>query len=115
MAETLTNNGLGVPGFDLSQHIVDDRTSAKPHVDEEGGVTVGAFSRLAFEKQTPYMNPNGYHEYPKCVTFGSFSGVAKDATHEAQLKAKHAPSAPPSGQGNQNPVRPAGVPGAQRN
>lgn len=113
MAESLVNNGLGVPGFDLTQHIIDDRTSDKPHVDEEGGITAGAFSKLAFEKQTPYMNPNGYHEYPKCVVIGSFKGVANSAKHEAELKAKYAPSAPAGGPANVQ--RPAGAPNAPRN
>lgn len=111
----LVNNGLGCAPFDLTQHIIDDRGNGL-HVDGAGGVTAGAFSKLAFEKQTPYQHKAGYTEYPKCVSFGSFNGIANDARHEAELKAKHAPaaSAPSGSQAQRPPVAPAAPGQAQR-
>ena len=110
----LAVNPLGIPNFDMSQHIAADRQSEVPHISEDGSITAGAYSRLLFEKQQTYRPEDGrFYEYPKCVTFGKFNGVARDAAHEAELKAKYSPVAPPAGgQGNQAP-RPAGAPAAQ--
>lgn len=99
----LVLNPLGVPNFDLSQHIAED-----DHRSEDGSVNAGAYSGLLFQKQQPYRGEH-YYEYPKCVTFGKFKGVAKSAEHEEELKAKYAPAQtpPPQGAGNAQ-VPPAG-------
>ena len=73
--------GAQIPNFSLDAYLL-----SQP---EEKRGTVGAYAQLLEINQQKIPNSPRYIEYPKCVKYGTWQGVAKDATHDAALRAKY--------------------------
>lgn len=73
--------GSQIPNFSLDAYLL-----SQPE-DKRG--TVGAYAQLLEINQQKIPNSPRYIEYPKCVKYGTWQGVAKDATHDAALRAKY--------------------------
>lgn len=72
--------GAQLPAFSLDAYMLS--------IGKKAG-SVGAYASLLEIAQQKIPNSPRYQEYPKCVKYGSFAGVAEDATHDAALKAQY--------------------------
>lgn len=78
-----TADGSQVPAFSLDEYMRGAGRKAG---------TVSAYAALLQHPDQKIPNSRPFSEYPKCVTYGNWSGVVEDAAHEAMIADKYGSS-----------------------